>query len=175
MKNRENKLYGIGTVSVIVFCIMFYHCYVHPKLPKSLEIPTSYIEGYYRDLDSMAICNGDIDCVDCFEYTLPQTYNFGYDLIMANRYKDTDHSYYFFEKLLCLTKDKKWNYFDTNVNHALDMMDDSVCIIALKQLAKSGSRIEDYIDSLKVGKYASIFDSIKNQGLRSFKRENGYE
>ena len=90
MRNKENILYGLGTMAVIAICMWFYNGYVYPRLPESMVIPTSYMSGYYRDLDSMAICNGQVDSISCFEYTLPQTYNFGYNMIMANRYRDSN-------------------------------------------------------------------------------------
>ena len=115
MRKRENFFYGIGTMAIIAICVWFYYGYVYPRLPESLEIPTSYMTGHYRELDSLAICNGDADDIDCFDYTLPPTYNIGYDLIMANRYRNMSYSYYFFEDLVCLTKEKKWDYFRTYI------------------------------------------------------------
>ena len=85
MSKYKNILYGMGTMAIIAMCVWFYYGFVYPKLPESLVIPTSFMTGNYRELDSMAICNGQVDCIACFEYTLPQAYNFGYDLIMANR------------------------------------------------------------------------------------------
>lgn len=171
MNNKENILYGIGIIVIIISCVLFFYSYVYPKFPESLEVPISYLDGYYRDLDSMAIYNGQADRIACFEYTLPQTYNFGYDLIMANRYRDTNSSYYFFEKLVSLTKDKIWNYeTDIHLNHALEKMDDSLRIIALRHLSHSplfyGKNIED---SIRIGKYATLYDSIYIQEHKAMK------
>ena len=164
MKKKENILYGIGTMAIIALCVWFYYGYVYPRLPEDFEIPTSYMSGNYRELDSLAICNGEVDCIFCFSYTLPETYQFGYDLIMANRYRHTDYSYYFFEKLICLTKEKEWHYFDSNINDALEKMDDSLRVIALRHLSHSDSYDrQSEEDSIKNGKYASLYDSIYKQ------------
>lgn len=163
--DKRSVLYLLGTIAVIAICVGFYNGYVYPRLPKSLEIPTSYMTDNYRVLDSLAICNGDVNSIDCFEYTLPQTYTFGYDLIMANRYGDTYSSYYFFEKLVSLTKDVIWNYeTNTNLNHALEIMDDSLRIIALRHLSHSNRFYSDIVeDTIRIGKYASLYDSIYTQ------------
>ena len=157
-------------MTIIAMCVWFYNGYVYPRLPEDFEIPTSYMSGNYRELDSLAICNGDVDGIDCFDYTLPHAYNIGYDLIMANRYRNTDYSYYFFEKLICLTKEKEWYYFDSNINDALEKMDDSLRVIALRQLANCDSDDrEGAEDSVRIGKYASLYDSIYKQEHKRMK------
>ena len=170
MKKKGNILYGIGTMAIIAMCVWFYYGYVYPRLPEDFEIPTSYMTGNYRELDSLAICNGDVDCIDCFGYTLPHAYNIGYDLIMANRYRNMNYSYSIIEKLLCLTKEKEWDYFDTDINDALKMMDDSLRVIVLRQLANCNHIfIEDEVDSIRIGKYASLYDSIYKQEHKGMK------
>jgi hypothetical protein len=175
MKKKENILYGIGTMAIIALCVWFYYGYVYPRLPEDFEIPTSYMSGNYRDLDSLAICNGQVDSISCFSYTLPETYQFGYDLIMANRYRDMRYSYYFFEKLICLTKEKEWDYFyfDSDINDALEKMDDSLRVIALRQLANCDSDDrEGAEDSVRIGKYASLYDNIYKQEHKRMKGGN---
>ena len=153
-------------MAIIALCVWFYYGYVYPRLPEDFEIPTSYMSGNYRELDSLAICNGDVDGIFCFSYTLPETYQFGYDLIMANRYRDMRYSYSFIEKLVCLTKEKEWDYFyfDSDINDALEKMDDSLRVIALRHL----SHCDNYHrkigeDSIRIGKYATLYDSIYKQ------------
>ena len=166
MKKKENILYGIGTMAIIALCVWFYYGYVYPRLPEDFEIPTSYMTGNYRELDSLAICNGDVDCIDCFDYTLPHAYNIGYDLIMANRYRDMRYSYSIIEKLVCLTKEKEWDYFyfDSDINDALEKMDDSLRVIALRQLANCDSYDrEGAEDSVRIGKFAPLYDRIYKQ------------
>ena len=170
MKKKENILYGIGTMAIIALCVWFYYGYVYPRLPEDYEIPTSYMSGNYRELDSLAICNGDIDGIDCFDYTLPPAYNIGYDLIMANRYRNISYSYYFFNDLVCLTKDKKWDYFDSNINDALEKMNDSLRVIAFRHLANCDSYDrQSKEDSIRNGKYASLYDSIYTQEHKGMK------
>ena len=164
MNKKGNILYEIGTTAIIAMCVWFYYGYVYPRLPEDFAIPTSYMSDNYRELDSMAICNGQVDSIFCFSYTLPETYQFGYDLIMANRYRDTRYSYSFIEKLVCLTKEKEWYYFDSNINDALEKMDDSLRVIALRQLANCDHIFsEDEVDSIRIGKYASLYDCIYTQ------------
>ena len=170
MKKKENILYGIGTMAIIALCVWFYYGYVYPRLPEDFEIPTSYMSGNYRELDSLAICNGEVDGIDCFDYTLPHAYNIGYDLIMANRYRNTDYSYYFFEKLICLTKEKEWYYFDSNINDALKKMNDCLRVIALRHLANSDSyHRQSKEDSIRIGKFATLYDSIYKQEHKRMK------
>ena len=165
MSKKGNFLYGIGTITIIALCVWFYNGYVLPRLPEAFEIPTSYMTGNYRELDSLAICKGQVDCISCFEYTLPQTYSFGYDLIMANRYKDPSSFYYTFEKLVSLTKNKIWDYETSiNLNHALEKMDDSLRVIALRHLSHSPLFFSKELeDTIKEGKYASMYDIIYRQ------------
>lgn len=170
MKKKGNILYGIGSMAIISMCAWFYYGYVYPRLPEDFEIPTSYMSGNYRDLDSLAICNGQVDSISCFSYTLPETYQFGYDLIMANRYRNTDYSYYFFEKLICLTKEKEWYYFDSNINDALKKMNDCLRVIALRHLANSDSyHRQSKEDSIRIGKFATLYDSIYKQEHKRMK------
>jgi hypothetical protein len=170
MNKKGNILYGIGTMAIIAMCVWFYNGYVYPRLPEDFEIPTSYMSGNYRDLDSLAICNGQVDSISCFSYTLPETYQFGYDLIMANRYRNTDYSYYFFEKLICLTKEKEWYYFDSNINDALEKMDDSLRVIALRHLSHCDSYDrQSEEDSIRIGKFATLYDSIYKQEHKRMK------
>ena len=170
MNKKGNILYGFSTMTIIAMCVWFYNGYVYPRLPESLEIPTSFMRGNYRELDSLAICNGEVDCIFCFSYTLPETYQFGYDLIMANRYRDMRYSYSFLEKLVCLTEEKEWDYFDSNTNEALEKMDDSLRVIALRQLATCDHIFsEDEVDSIRIGKYAFLYDSIYKQEHKGMK------
>lgn len=170
MKKKGNILYGIATMAIIALCVWFYYGYVYPRLPEDFEIPTSYMSGNYRELDSLAICNGDVDGIFCFSYTLPETYQFGYDLIMANRYRDMRYSYCFLEKLVCLTKEKEWDYFDSNTNEALEKMDDSLRVIVLRQLANCDSYDrQSKEDSIRIGKFATLYDSIYKQEHKRMK------
>ena len=135
-------------MAIIAMCVWFYNGYVYPRLPEDFEIPTSYMSGNYRELDSLAICNGQVDSISCFSYTLPETYH------------------YFLEKLVCLTKEKEWDYFyfDSDINDALEKMDDSLRVIALRQLANCDSDDrEGAEDSVRIGKYASLYDNIYKQ------------
>ena len=167
MNKKGNILYGIGTMTIIAICVWFYYGYVYPRLPEDYAISTSYMTGNYRELDSMAIYNGEVDTISCFEYTLPQTYNFGYNLILANRYSDIYDSFCFFEKLVCLTKEREWDYSDTNINDALEKMDGRLRIIALRHLAHSERFYKQ--DSIRFGKFAPLYDSIYTQEHQGMK------
>lgn len=173
MSNKENVLYGMGIMVVIISCVFFYHYYVYTRLPETLEIPTSYLTGNYRELDSLAICNGDVEEISCFFYMLPQAYNIGYDMIMANRYKNTNSSYLFFGDLLCLSSDKRWDYSDDQLNAKLEKMDDSLRVIALRHLSHSIRLYSDIVeDSIRIGKYASLYDSIYTQEHQGMKGDD---
>jgi len=164
MKKKGNILYGIGTMAIISMCAWFYYGYVYPRLPEDYEIPTSYMSGNYRDLDSLAICNGQVDSISCFSYTLPKTYQFGYDLIMANRYKDAKSYYYYLDDMLFLSSNEKVIFSFQQLNSKLEKMDDSLRVIALRHL----SHCDNYHrkigeDSIRIGKFATLYDSIYKQ------------
>ena len=161
MNIKGNILYGLGTMAIIAICVWFYDGYVYPRLPESLVIPTSYLPGNYREIDSMAIYNGDIEESRCFYYMFPRAYNIGYELIMANRYKDADSHYYFLEDLLYLTSKRMGNYSFQGLNASLEKMDDSLRIIALRHLSHSDSfDRQKGDDTVKLGNFATLYDSI---------------
>ena len=170
MNKKSSILYGIGTMAIIAMCVWFYNGYIYPRLPESMEIPVSYMTGNYRELDSMAICNGDIDCIACFGYTLPQAYNIGYEMIMANRYGDANSHYYFLDDMLFLLSNEKVIYSFQQFNAKLEKMDDCLRVIALRHLAHC-DRFHRQIgeDSIKIGKFAALYDSISYQEHKGMK------
>ena len=170
MKKKGNILYGFGTMTIIVMCVWFYNGYVYPRLPESMEIPTSYMTGNYRVLDSLAICNGKVEKINCFFYMLPQAYNIGYEMILANRYKDANSYYYYLDDMLFLSSNEKVIFSFQQLNSKLEKMDDSLRVIALRHL----SHCDNYHrkigeDSIRIGKFATLYDSIYKQEHKGMK------
>ena len=61
-------------------------------------------------------------------------------------------------------------FFDSDINDALEKMDDSLRVIALRQLANCDSDDrEGAEDSVRIGKYASLYDNIYKQEHKGMK------
>ena len=122
------------------------------------------MSGNYRELDSMAICNGDVEGISCFFYMLPRAYNIGYDMIMANRYKDVESYFLFFQDLLNLMSKDDNDYSFDQLNIKLENMNDSLRVIALRLLSHCDClHRQEGEDSISVGNYVSLYDSICRQ------------
>lgn len=174
MRKKTNTLYGIAIITVITSCVWFYYGYVYPRLPEPLEIPTSYMTDNYHSIDSMAICEGDVDEIGCFYYMFPQAYYIGYEMIMANRYKDADSHYYFLEDLLFISSGENKIYSFYQFNAKLDHLNDTLRVIVLRHLSHCDSfyrKIGE--DTIRLGKYVSLYDSIKKQEQKTKKGGDG--
>lgn len=160
-KKKRITVYHYGIIIIIILSMIFYE----QILPYSyLDYPTCYIPEDYKELDTLALHGHGYKYhrMNIKLFMSPYAYSFGYDLLVANKYQDSDAFRSLFYDL-CKFYDSE-SYED-----AFSQMNDSIRMLSIEyylrhnQLENIDADIERGLPDFIKEKYKTQLETIKNK------------